>query len=195
NGSQQRQSELQTEFNYQSYIEHENLAATYESGFIGRRMYTLHERPAGAPLSLWIAESEPLGELQAAELVLLLYHLTKFFFEAGVVLAPLSPAQIYWHPERGFKVTCYRTSWEGVHETNLFYYLHHVENLVVSLMGGPDQIHRPFANLLSGVSLSGANRGFASEDEFFNDLATFLKRPRQSVKIQSARIKEALELK
>jgi CheY-like chemotaxis protein len=194
NDSHDLQYELQTEFNYQTYIERENLAIVYESGYIGRRMYTLHQRPPGVPLSMLKAEGEGLPELQAAELVLLIYELTKFFYDANVVLGPLTLSQLYWEPEKGFVVSNYRTSWSGPCDPNLFHYLDYVELLIHNVIGGKDKVAKGFGDFLSKVTAGAHARpeGYSTEEDFLNDLARFLKRPRSSVSFQSIKIKEAL---
>ena len=193
NDSKQLQSELQTEFNYQTYIERENLAMTYESGYIGQRMYTLHERPPGIPLSFLHMEGEAIPELEAAELILLIYDLTKFFYDANVVLGHLSLAQIYWQPDRGFMAGNYRTSWSSAVDPNIFYHLGYLEHLIQNAMGGKNHVSKGFSNVLERLHASAHRQGgYLSEDDFLNDLSHYLKRPRIPPNFQSEKIKEAL---
>jgi len=195
NDSKQLQSDLQTEFNYQTYIERENLAITYESGYVGQRMYTLHERPPGIPLSFLRSEGDAIPELEAAELILLIYDLAKFFYDANVVLGHVALAQIYWQPDRGFMVSNYRTSWTGAVDPNIFYYLGYLEHLVQNAMGGKTRVSRGFGNILEKLhAASHRQGGYIAEQDFLNDLSHFLKRPRIPPNFQSAKIKEALGL-
>lgn len=195
NESIDRQFDLQTEFNYQTYIERDHLAMTYESGYIGHRMYTLHQRPEGIPLSMLKTEGEVLPELSAAELILLIYDLVKFFYDANVVLGPLTLQQIYWMPGKGFTVSNYQTSWSGPCDPNLFFYLSYVENLIDSVMGGKDILGKSFGDFLAKITATahGHHGGFTSEEDFLNNLAHFLKRPRLLVTFKSKAIKEALK--